>query len=35
MKYMRDICDILYGETYFCILLIYLIYKIKYNKYQI
>ena len=32
MKYMRDICDMLYGWTYFCILLIYSIYRAKYNK---
>jgi len=35
MKYMRDICDMLYGATYFYILLIYSIYRTKYNKYQV
>jgi len=35
MKYTRDICDMLYGGTYFCILLIYPIYRAKYNKYQV
>jgi len=35
MKYMRDICDMLYGGTCFCILLIYSIYRAKYNKYQV
>ena len=29
MKYMRDICDMLYGATYFYILLIYYIYRAK------
>jgi len=35
MRYMRDICDMLYGETCFCVLLIYSIYRTKYNKYQV
>jgi len=35
MRDMRDICDMLYGGTCFCILLIYSIYKTKYNKYQV
>jgi len=33
--YMRDICDMLYGGTCSCILLIYPIYRAKYNKYQV
>jgi len=32
MRYMRDICDMLLGGTYFCILLID---RAKYNKYQV
>ena len=32
IKYMRDICDMLYGGTCFCILLIYPIYREKYDK---
>jgi len=35
MRYMRDICDMLYGGTCFCILLIYPTYRAKYNKYQV
>jgi len=35
MRDIRDICDMLYGGTCFCILLIYPIYRAKYNKYQI
>ena len=35
MRYMRDICDMLHGGTCFCILLIYPIYRAKYNKYQV
>jgi len=35
LKYMRDICDMLYGGTCFYILLIYSIYRAKYNKYQV
>jgi len=35
MRYMIDICDMLYGVTCFCILLIYSIYRAKYNKYQV
>jgi len=32
MRDIRDICDMLYGRTYFCILLIYSIYRTKYNR---
>jgi len=32
MRDMRDICDMLYGGTCFCILLIYPIYREKYDK---
>ena len=32
---MRDICDMLYKGTCFCILLIYSTYRAKYNKYQV
>jgi len=35
MRYTRDIYNMLYGGTCFCILLIYLIYRAKYNKYQV
>jgi len=35
MRGMRDICDMFYGGTCFCILLIYSIYRAKYNKYQV
>ena len=31
---IRDICDMLYGGTCFCILLIYSVYRAKYNKYK-
>jgi len=32
MRYMRDICDMSYGGTCCCILLIYPIHKAKYNR---
>ena len=35
MRYMIDICDMLYGGTCYCILLICPIYRAKYNKYQV
>jgi len=35
MRDIKDICDMLYGGTSFCILLIYSIYRAKYNKYQV
>jgi len=32
MRYTKDICDMLYGGTCCCILLIYSLYKTKYNR---